>query len=154
MHQITEARLDLLSLEAVKAFLIVVPPQVHRGRLPAQKVLPHPLPYEDAADSWLFQDAHLHFFRLSAHPPRPGPHPVPRGGQLPHVTGTTDSPQLRWDRSQLVTLGKNRMIFYVFLLTFLGCNQCIHQFFSHFFPPAFPYFLPFYFLALTSPTCS
>lgn len=69
--------------------------QVYRRRLPAQKVLPHPLLNEDATDARLFQDAHLHFLRVPAHPPRPGPHPVPGGGQLPYAASATDAPQLR-----------------------------------------------------------
>lgn len=42
--------------------------QIYGGWLPAQKVLPHSLPDEDALDARLFQDAHFHFLRVSAHP--------------------------------------------------------------------------------------
>lgn len=75
--------------------VIVLLLQVYRRRLPAQEVLPHPLFNEDATDARLFQDAHLHFIRVPADPPRPGPHPVPGGGQLPYAASTTDAPQLR-----------------------------------------------------------
>lgn len=87
------------------------PLQVYRGRLPVQKVLPHPLPNEDASHPRLFQDAHLHLLRVSAHPPRPGPHPVPGGGQLPYAACPTDPPQLWYGQTPPMLFIQSSMLF-------------------------------------------
>lgn len=84
------------------------PLQVHGGRLPAQEVLPHPLPDADASDARLLQDAHLHVVRLPTHSARPGPHPVAGGGQLPHAASATDAAQLRFV-SSLQPCAQSRM---------------------------------------------
>lgn len=129
---------DYIRSLPVEPSVIDSPLQVYRGWLPAQKVLPHPLPNEDASDARLFQDAHLHFLRVPAHPPRPGPHSVPWGGQLPHAASTTDSPQFRSDHSPIcseipyILLLKNFQIFCGFSLNLKLYGVLLVFFFSWF----------------------
>lgn len=103
----------------IRTSVTALPLQVYRGRLPAQKVLPHPLLNEDASDTRLFQDAHLHFLRVPAHPPRPGPHPVPGSGQLPYAASTTDTPQLRLKKKKKQSAHNSHNCFYSLFTLFL-----------------------------------
>ena len=136
--------LFLIQQNAIKPSVSVSPLQIYRGRLPAQKVLPHSIPDEDAPDARLFQDAHLYFLRVPAHPPRPGPHPVPRGGQLPHAASTTDSPQLRSDHSLSSCLKTISTYFNLFYHLFLFLNH-FYSIISIFFVCLFT-FSPFFFI--------